>query len=177
MPLELFPGLPRQSLHRITSYNVCYTKLLREVSGSSLHEAHAIGGYTGESPLTLAAAYAAFGNGGTYNEPYSYTKLIYRDSDEEYVNEKISTKAMSEATAYIVQDMLVTTAQHALSKYIKVNGWSYSAKTGTTNFSSETIVANGLASNAINDLWVTGFTDEYAIVITSYSIHYTKLYD
>ncbi len=172
--LKVFQSIKKSSIIEF----VTNLGLSPEVSGSSLHEAHAIGGYTGESPLTLAAAYAAFGNGGTYNEPYSYTKLIYRDSDEEYVNEKISTKAMSEATAYIVQDMLVTTAQHALSKYIKVNGWSYSAKTGTTNFSSETIVANGLASNAINDLWVTGFTDEYAISVwygydKIYSDHYT----
>jgi hypothetical protein len=53
-----------------------------EISGNSLHEAHAIGGYNGESPLTVAAAYASFGNGGTYNKPYSYTKLTYRDSGE-----------------------------------------------------------------------------------------------
>ena len=41
----------------------------------TLHEAHALGGYNGESPLTLSAAYAAFANGGYYIEPHSYTKF------------------------------------------------------------------------------------------------------
>lgn len=149
-----------------------------EVSGNSLHEAHAIGGYNGESPMTVAGAYAAFGNGGTYNEPYSYTKLVYRDSGEEYENEKVSNKAMSEATAYIVQDMLVTTASSALLGYSNVNGWKFSAKTGTSNFSEETKNANGLADDAINDLWVAAFNDECTISVwygydKIYSDHYT----
>jgi penicillin-binding protein 1A len=149
-----------------------------EVSGNSLHEAHAIGGYNGESPMTVAGAYAAFGNGGTYNEPYSYTKLVYRDSGEEYENEKVSNKAMSEATAYIVQDMLVTTASSALLGYSNVNGWKFSAKTGTSNFSEETKTANGLAGDAINDLWVAAFNDECTISVwygydKIYSDHYT----
>ena len=149
-----------------------------EISGNSLHEAHAIGGYNGESPMTVAGAYAAFGNGGTYNEPYSYTKLVYRDSGEEYENEKVSTKAMSEATAYIVQDMLVTTAPSALLGYSNVNGWKFSAKTGTSNFSEDTKKANGLADNAINDLWVAAFNDECTISVwygydKIYTDHYT----
>ncbi len=149
-----------------------------EISGNSLHEAHAIGGYNGESPMTVAGAYAAFGNGGTYNEPYSYTKLVYRDSGEEYENEKVSNKVMSEATAYIVQDMLVTTAPSALLGYSNVNGWKFSAKTGTSNFSEETKTANGLAGDAINDLWVAAFNDEYTISVwygydKIYSDHYT----
>lgn len=136
-----------------------------EVSGNSLHEAHAIGGYNGESPMTVAAAYAAFGNGGTYNEPYSYTKLVYRDSGKEYKNELTSKKAMSEATAYIISDMLVTTAPSALLGYSNVNGWKFSAKTGTSNFSQETKEANGLSDDAINDLWVAAFTDQYTISV------------
>jgi len=149
-----------------------------EVSGNSLHEAHAIGGYNGESPMTVAGAYAAFGNGGTYNEPYSYTKLVYRDSEEEYENENVSKKAMSEATAYIIQDMLVTTAPSALLGYSNVNGWKFSAKTGTSNFSEETKKANGLSDDAINDLWVAAFNDEYTISVwygydKIYSDHYT----
>ena len=47
-----------------------------EVSNGIIHEAHSIGGYTGENPRTMAAAYAAFGNGGYYIKPYSYTKII-----------------------------------------------------------------------------------------------------
>ena len=35
-----------------------------------IHEAHSIGAFSGVSPVQLAAAYAAFGNGGYYTEPH-----------------------------------------------------------------------------------------------------------
>ena len=131
---------------------------------TTLHEAHAIGGYNGESPVTLTAAYAAFANKGVYNEPHSFTKLIYRETDEEYVNDVITTKAMSEETAYMVSDMLATTATQAMSWFYDINGVKYAAKTGTTNFDYEKLAAYGLQwSGAVNDLWTVGFNTEYAI--------------
>ena len=136
-----------------------------EASDGFVHEAHAIGGYNGESPVTMSAAYAAFANGGVYNEPHTYTKLIYRDTGKEITNEYVTRTAMKESTAYIVYDMLVTTSQEAMLGYRDINGWRYGAKTGTTNFTSETKEANGLTEDAINDLWCNGVTDEYAISV------------
>lgn len=131
-----------------------------------LHEAHAIGGYNGESPLSMAAAYAAFGNGGYYIKPYSFTKLIYKDTEEEYTNQIEKTKAMSEETAYMVSDMLVTTGQHAMGRYNNINGVQYAAKSGTTNFDEKKKEAMGLANtNAVNDYWVVGFNTEYAVAM------------
>ena len=130
---------------------------------STLHEAHSIGGYTGESPLSMAAAYAAFGNAGTYIEPYTFTKLIFEDSGEEFVNEVNKTKAMSEETAYIVSDMLATTAKSAIGRYYNINGVKYGAKTGTSNYDDATMKNKKLPSNAVNDLWTVGFNTEYAI--------------
>ena len=57
-------------------------------------------------PLSVSGAYAAFGNGGYYNEPYSYTKVILRDTGKEHTNKKTTRRAMSEETAYIVYNML-----------------------------------------------------------------------
>ena len=130
---------------------------------STLHEAHAIGGYTGETPLTMAAAYAAFANAGTYTEPYTFTKLIFEDSGEEFINEVNKTKAMSEETAYIISDMLATTATHGVGRYYNINGIRYAAKTGTTNYDDATMKAHKMPSNAVNDLWTVGFNTEYAI--------------
>ena len=130
-----------------------------------VHEAHSIGGYNGESPLTMSAAYAAFANGGYYNEPYSYTKIIYRDTDEEVENKLNKKRAMSEETAYMVNDMLITTSSQALLQYANVNGYKFAAKTGTTNFTEEYKKQKGLPDNAINDYWVVGLTDEYSIGI------------
>lgn len=136
-----------------------------EVSGNLIHEAHAIGGYNGESPLTLAAAYAAFANEGYYTEPYSFTKIIYRDNGEVYERKPKKVKAMSAETAYMVSDVLIDTAKYALGKYSNINGSTYGAKTGTTNFSNETFERYNLPNNAINDLWVAGISPDYAVAV------------
>ena len=131
-----------------------------------LHEAHAIGGYNGESPLNMAAAYAAFANSGYYIKPYSFTKIVYKDTDEEYTNQIEKNKAMSEETAYMVADMLVTTGQHAMGRYNNINGVQFAAKSGTTNFDEKKKEAMGLANtNAVNDYWVVGFNTEYAVAM------------
>lgn len=139
------------------------TDIVDAIKDTTLHEAHSIGGYNGESPLTMAAAYAAFANGGTYTEPYSFTKLIYQDTNEEYVNEIKTNKAMSVETAYIISDMLVTTAPNATGRYYSINGIKYAAKTGTTNYDDKAMKAHGLPSNAVNDLWTVGYNTEYSI--------------
>lgn len=130
---------------------------------STLHEAHSIGGYNGESPLTMAAAYAAFANKGVYTEPYTFTKLTYHENGEEFVNEIKQTKAMSEETAYIISDMLATTATQAMGRYYSINGVRYSAKTGTTNYDDKAMQAHKMPSGAVNDLWTVGFNTEYSI--------------
>lgn len=147
----------------ITSF-VTGLGLSPELENGFLHEAHAIGGYNGESPLSLAAAYAAIGNGGYYTEPYSYTKVVYRDTGEVVENKAVTTQAMSDSTAYMLADILVDTASYALGRYYNVNGIAYAAKTGTTNFDTATFEAFDLPNNAINDLWIASTNVDYSIV-------------
>ena len=128
-----------------------------------LHESHALGGYNGESPLTLAAAYAAFSNGGYYIEPHSFTKLIYTETNETYEVKPITRRAMSEETAYIITKILEDTSSYAVG--LSVNGVNYAAKTGTTNLSYEDIKAHDLPNNAISDRWIASFNDSYAIAV------------
>ncbi len=140
--------------------------IVQAKKANTLHEAHAIGGYNGESPLTMASAYAAFANGGTYIKPYTFTKVVFQDTNEEYVNNIEKTKAMSEETAYIISDMLVTTAHQAMGRYHEVNGVEYAAKTGTTNYDEAKLKAHGLLyTDAVNDLWAVGFNTEYSIAV------------
>ncbi len=146
-----------------------------EGNGGTIHEAHSIGGYNGESPLTLVAAYAAFANGGTYIEPYSFTKIIYKDSDKEFNVTPITRKAMSDSTAYMITSVLLDTAKYTTGTN-KVNGISYANKTGTTNFSSETKKIHGLPYNAVNDLWVAGYSRDYAIALWYGYDHIDKNY-
>ena len=136
-----------------------------EIEGGKVHEAHAIGSYNGESPLSLAAAYASFGNKGYYNKPYSITKLVIRDTNETYEHKNSATKVMGEDTAYMVTSMLIDTAQYALGAYSSIPGITYGAKTGTTNFDDQTFIDKGLPDGAIKDLWVAGYDTEYAIAV------------
>ena len=53
----------------------------------------------------MAAAYAAFANGGTYNEPSAITKVVYRDTNEVVTVKQESHRAMSEATAFMITDI------------------------------------------------------------------------
>ncbi|MCI9110771.1 MAG: hypothetical protein HFH47_03035 [Bacilli bacterium] len=134
-------------------------------SNGKLHEAHAIGGYTGESPLTVAAAYAAFGNNGYYVEPHSFTKVEFDKNDKTFTLDAKKTKVMGKDTAYMVTNMLIDTAKNALGKYNNINGAEYAAKTGTTNFDEKTMKARRLSNNAVKDLWVAGYNPEYSIAV------------
>lgn len=142
------------------------TKLgLSPEGNGTLHEAHSIGGYNGESPLTVAAAYGAFANEGYYQEPRSFTKIVFDNGDKDYENKPEKVKVMSPETAYMITDMLVDTGKSALGRYNNINGATFAAKTGTTNFDEATMKAKHLPSNAVNDLWVAGYDSEYAIAV------------
>ncbi|MEG2322622.1 MAG: transglycosylase domain-containing protein, partial [Bacilli bacterium] len=133
-----------------------------EISNGMIHEAHSIGGYNGESPLTLAAAYAAFSNNGYYIEPHSFTKIEYSDG-ESFEVKPITRKAMSDQTAYMITKVLEDTSSSAIGVYI--NGVNYCGKTGTTNYDNATIVANELPWNAISDKWIASYNEDYAITV------------
>ena len=136
-----------------------------ELDNGFMHEAHAIGGYTGESPMTVAGAYESFANGGYYVEPYSFTKIEFDKDGKTYENDTEKKKVMSPETAYMVTDMLIDTGKNALGNYSNVNGTLFGAKTGTTNFDKKTLAARGLPSNAVNDLWVAGISPDYTIAL------------
>lgn len=156
-----------------------------EVVNGYVHEAHSLGAYTGTNPLELGAAFGAFGNGGYYVEPYSIEKIEFRDTGEIYEHEIVKTRAMSEETAYMITSMLVTSVQEGLSSGARISGVNMAAKTGTTNFDTDTIANNGLPSNAVNDLWIVGYNPNYVISLwygyekinnTYYNTAYKGLY-
>ena len=130
-----------------------------------LYEADAIGGYNGEYPLSVAGAYSAFATGGYYIEPHTVTKIEFDETGEVEEYEPEKTRVMSEATAYMITDMLVDTAENALGRYRNINGATYAAKTGTSNYDEETQKKLGLPNNAVNDLWVAGYNPDYSIAV------------
>lgn len=128
-----------------------------EISNGKIHEAHSIGAFTGVSPLQMSAAYAAFSNGGYYNEPYSVSKIVYRDTGKTKTHKSTKKQVMSDATAFmissILQDVSITGGKPA----------NVAAKTGTTNYDDATVSKYGLPSDAIRDSWVIGYTTKTVI--------------
>ena len=134
-----------------------------EGENNVIHEAHATGGYNGESPLSLAAAYNAFATKGYYIEPYSVTRIEYNDGTEPYEYKYKMNKVMSEETAWMITNLLISVARGTGFSGYYVNGVTYAGKSGTTNLSQETLKARGWPSRAVSDLWAVGYTDKYTI--------------
>jgi len=134
-----------------------------EISNGKIHEAHSIGAFNGSNPLEMAAAYAAFANGGTYYEPYSINKVIFRDTGEEISYESEGKRVMSEATAFMITDCLKTAVTNGISNGAAVRGVTVAAKTGTTNYTEKTLRDHGLPNGAINDAWIVGYNPDIAL--------------
>ena len=131
-----------------------------EIENGKIHEAHALGAFTGVNSLDMAGAYAAFSNGGYYNEPYSVSKIILNSSGEEYTHESEKTKAMEESTAFMITSMLDDTSITGGGAMDRV-----AMKTGTTNFDENTRKRLGMADDAIRDSWVVGYTTKTVIAM------------
>ncbi len=142
-----------------------------DLDSNYINEAHSIGGFTGVSPITLAAAYSAFGNGGTYNEPHSIRKIVYKYNNDE-VEEEItydSHRAMKETTAYLMSYML----KDVTSSQSKMYNTDMATKTGTSSYDEEMLKSLGLSEKIIQDSWTVTFTSDYSIAIW---LGYDQLY-
>ncbi|MEG0260775.1 MAG: PBP1A family penicillin-binding protein [Lysinibacillus sp.] len=184
------PMTVRQALY--TSRNVPAVKTFKEVgsdkakefvnrlgiNANSIVEADAIGG--GKitiNPIQMAASYAAFGNNGVYTDPYSITKIVYRDGKTTKNYKPEPSVAMSESTAYMVTDILrdvVSTKPGASGTLAMVSGLDIAGKTGTTNYSKDDFKKHNLPSTSVPDSWFAGYTTNYSIAIWS---GYEKRYD
>jgi len=143
-----------------------------------LHYSNAISSNTnshnsnvGISSLRIAAAYAAFANGGVYSKPYFVEKIVYDDGLEENYQPEPS-RAMEEATAYIVTDLLKDVLIYGTGKNAKSRNFFEAGKTGTSNYSDEdirrdTILQNLSKRNQIfaPDETFVGYTRNYAISV------------
>ena len=132
-------------------------------SNGYLHEAHALGAFTGSNPVELAGAYSAFANGGYFAKPYTVTKVEYIDTGKTVSLKSKRNRVMSDSTAYMITDSLKYAVEHESNIYGTVRGVDLAAKTGTSNFSTEARRKYGYPSSANMDMWVTGYTPEYAV--------------
>lgn len=130
--------------------------------GENLYESASIGGFDGTSPLEISAAYAAFGRGGYFIEPYSFTKIIYLENEEEYTYKYTKTRVMSEETAYMITNILVQGGK-SVGGNIRVNGTDIAAKGGTTTIEEAEARRLKIPTSATPDHWNTVYTPDYSI--------------
>ncbi len=133
--------------------------------GDSLNEAFSVGGLPyGWSPLQASAAYASFGRGGYYIEPYSFTEVKNLQT-EEVINWKYEKKrVMSEETAYLINDILVYATATGVGGNINYNLRNrIGSKTGTSNISEEDAARKGIPSDATPDQWINSYNPDYSI--------------
>ncbi|KXZ18055.1 peptidase [Bacillus nakamurai] len=134
----------------------------------SVTESYSIGGFgddnRGVSPLTMAGAYSAFGNNGTYNEPHAVTSIEFNDGTKLDLTPK-SKSAMSDYTAFMVTDMLKSAVQSGTGRLAQVPNVEVAGKTGTTNFTDDYMKAHNIASSGVPDSWFVGYTPQYTAAV------------
>lgn len=113
------------------------------------------------SPLQIAAAYAAFANGGTYYQPQYITSLTTQDGKTTTYHKK-GHRAMNAATAYMITDMLkgVFTDSQGSGTAANLPGVNQAGKTGTTDYPATSGHQNG-----VMDSWMAGYTKNYSIAV------------
>ncbi|WP_102707118.1 transglycosylase domain-containing protein [Terribacillus saccharophilus] len=114
-----------------------------------------IGGGSNFHTIDMAGAYAAFGNEGIYTQPYSITKIEFSDGSTLDMKPE-SEAAMSEATAYMVTDMMRSVMTEGTGVMADVPGLDIAGKTGTTNKEGQ---------DGSPDSWMNGLTTNYTLSI------------
>lgn len=127
-------------------------------------QAYGLGGLEkGVTPKQMNAAYAAFGNGGYYIEPFTInsftqedgTKTVHKDEKERIIDEKTAfmmSTALERSTK--ISGAYISTANYTKSPY--------AAKTGTSNWGPEG-EQYGIPNRSAKDTWFVGYTSEYTM--------------
>ena len=116
------------------------------------------------SPIKMAAAYATFGNYGTYSKPYTVTKVTTRDGQlTEFKPEQ--KQAMKDSTAFMITDVLKDSFKYGFATQATIPGLPTAAKTGSSNYTVEQKRAMGASDyeDIIPDSWFIGYSTDYTI--------------
>lgn len=149
----------------------------------SIHYSNAISSNTtesdkkyGASSEKMAAAYAAFANGGTYYKPMYIHKVVFSDgSEKEFSN--VGTRVMKETTAYMMTDMMKTVLTYGTGRNAYLAWLPQAGKTGTSNYTDEEIENHIKTSQFVApDELFAGYTRKYSMAVwTGYSNRLTPL--
>ena len=149
----------------------------------SIHYANAISSNTtesnkkyGASSEKMAAAYAAFANGGIYHKPMYINKIVFSDGSEKEFSDA-GTRAMKETTAYMMTEMMKTVLTYGTGRGAYLPWLPQAGKTGTSNYTDEEIekYIKNTGYVAPDEMFV-GYTRKYAMAVwTGYSNRLTPI--
>lgn len=149
----------------------------------SIHYSNAISSNTtesdkkyGASSEKMAAAYAAFANGGTYYKPMYIHKVVFSDgSEKEFSN--VGTRAMKETTAYMMTEMMKTVLSYGTGRNAYLAWLPQAGKTGTSNYTDDEIEKHIKNTGYVApDETFVGYTRKYSMAVwTGYSNRLTPI--
>ena len=137
------------------------SKLGIEFAEEVIPDSYAIGTWNGVSPVQLASAYSAFATNGKRSTPHSFTRIVYRETEEEYTPKIVTEQVMKPTTAYMITTVLTS----ATSSKVRVSGTQIATKTGTTSYDTSMLRKYGLSSSVIPDSWTSSYTADYSMAV------------
>lgn len=148
-----------------------------------MHYANAISSNTtesnkkyGASSEKMAAAYAAFANGGIYHKPMYINKIVFSDGSSKEFSDS-GTRAMKETTAYMMTDMMKTVLAYGTGRGAYLPWLPQAGKTGTSNYTDDEIenYIKNTGYVAPDEMFV-GYTRKYSMAVwTGYSNRLTPI--
>ena len=148
-----------------------------------MHYANAISSNTtesnkkyGASSEKMAAAYAAFANGGIYHKPMYINKIVFSDGSSKEFSDS-GTRAMKETTAYMMTEMMKTVLTYGTGRGAYLSWLPQAGKTGTSNYTDDEIEKYIKNSGLVApDEMFVGYTRKYSMAVwTGYSNRLTPI--
>jgi len=148
-----------------------------------MHYANAISSNTtesnkkyGASSEKMAAAYAAFANGGIYHKPMYINKIVFSDGSSKEFSDS-GTRAMKETTAYMMTEMMKTVLTYGTGRGAYLSWLPQAGKTGTSNYTDDEIEKYIKNSGYVApDEMFVGYTRKYSMAVwTGYSNRLTPI--
>ena len=130
----------------------------------------------GASSEKMAAAYAAFANGGIYHKPMYINKVVFSDGSSKEFSDQ-GTRAMKETTAYMMTEMMKTVLTYGNGRGAYLSWLPQAGKTGTSNYTDEEIENHIKTSQFVApDEMFVGYTRKYSMAVwTGYSNRLTPI--